>query len=80
VLEPGQLQAGQMLVLEQRPFPGWPLTRVMDVLYRRTLDRAELHALAELPLVPNWRKLVDRRLESNAVEDWNKRLQGLADA
>lgn len=78
VLEGGHLQAGQSLLLEQRPFPRWPLPRVMEVLYRRTLDRAALLELAELPLVPNWRKLVERRLETNAVEDWNKRLYGSA--
>jgi len=79
VLEPGQLQVGQALVLEQRPFPRWPLTRVMDVLYRRTLERDALVELAELPLVPNWRTLVERRLQANAVEDWNKRLYGATD-
>lgn len=76
VLEPGELQAGQSLMLEQRPYPRWSLTRVMDVLYRHTLDHAALRELAELPLVPNWRKLVERRLEVNAVEDWSKRLYG----
>lgn len=80
VLEPGELQAGQSLMLEQRPYPRWSLTRVMDVLYRHTLDHTALQELAELPLVPNWRKLVERRLALNAVEDWNKRLYGAPDA
>lgn len=52
----------------------------MDVLYRRPLERADLLELAELPLVPNWRTLVERRLQNNAVEDWSKRLDGLANA
>ena len=76
VLEPGILEAGQMLSLEHRPFPRWSLTRVLDVLYQRTLDQAALHELSELPLVPSWRKLVDRRLRERTVEDWNKRLYG----
>jgi len=80
VLEPGELQVGQALLLEQRAYPRWPLTRVMDVLYRRPLERADLLELAELPLVPNWRTLVERRLQNNAVEDWSKRLDGLANA
>ena len=80
VLEPGELQAGQALLLEQRAFPRWPLTRVMEVLYRRPLERAELLELAELPLVPNWRTLIERRLQSNTVEDWSKRLDGLANS
>jgi MOSC domain-containing protein YiiM len=77
VLEPGCLEAGRMLVLEHRPHPRWPLTRVLEVLYRRTLDQAALHELSELPLVPSWRKLVERRLGQRSVEDWNKRLYGI---
>ena len=76
VLEPGTLQAGQFLTLEHRPFPRWPLSRVLEVLYQRTLDQAALLELGELPLVPNWQKLVERRLSQNSVEDWNKRLYG----
>ena len=76
VLEPGTLEVGQLLTLEHRPFPRWPLSRVLEVLYQRTLDTAALQALSELPLVPSWRKLVDRRLQQRAVEDWNKRLYG----
>jgi len=77
VLEPGALEPGQMLSLEHRPFPRWSLTRVLEVLYQRTLDQAALHELSELPLVPSWRKLVDRRLQERRVEDWSKRLYGL---
>jgi len=50
---------------------------VLEVLYQRTLDQAALHELSELPLVPSWRKLVDRRLQERRVEDWSKRLYGL---
>ena len=76
VLEPGTLEAGQTLILEHRPFPRWSLTRVLEVLYQRTLDQTALHELSELPLVPSWRKLVDRRLHQGTVEDWSKRLYG----
>lgn len=79
VLEPGTLEAGQVLSLEHRPFPRWSLARVLDVLYQRTLDQAALIELSELPLVPSWQKLVERRLSQHSVEDWNKRLYG-ADA
>ncbi|MCQ4308829.1 MOSC domain-containing protein [Pseudomonas stutzeri] len=76
VLEPGALEAGQLLILEHRPFPRWSLTRVLEVLYQRTLDQTALHELSELPLVPSWRKLVERRLQERTVEDWSKRLYG----
>lgn len=76
VLEPGELEAGQMLNLEHRPFPRWPLSRVLEVLYQRTLDQTALLELSELPLVPSWQKLVERRLNQHSVEDWNKRLYG----
>jgi MOSC domain-containing protein YiiM len=77
VLEPGYLKAGQALVLEHRPFPRWPLTRVQELLYQRPLDQVALRELRGLPLVPSWRDLVERRLELGVVEDWNKRLYGV---
>jgi len=78
VLEPGTLEAGQILCLEHRPHPRWPLSRVLEVLYQRTLDQDALAELRELPLVPSWQKLVSRRLSQQCVEDWNKRLYGAA--
>ena len=44
VLEPGQVEAGDELVLLARPYPDWPLPRLAALLYRRTLDRDELRA------------------------------------
>jgi MOSC domain-containing protein YiiM len=61
----------------ERPQPAWPLTRIIALLYRRTGDRADLAAMADLPeLAEGWRVLARRRLERNAVEDWSKRLAG----
>ncbi|MGL1161798.1 3-alpha domain-containing protein, partial [Vibrio parahaemolyticus] len=40
------------------------------------LDKTELSQLAELPLVESWGKLVERRLETGEVEDWEMRLVG----
>lgn len=80
VLEPGYLEAGQPLLLEHRPFPRWPLPRVIDLLYRHPLDQAALRELRGLPLVPNWRDLVEKRLELGVVEDWNKRLYGVPES
>lgn len=76
VLEPGQVQAGDLLELLERPYPDWALPRLTALLYRRTLDPAELRAALELPLVPSWRQLFERRLAQGATESWESRLGG----
>lgn len=76
VLEPGPVQAGDVLELLERPWPDWPLTRLAGLLYRRTLDRAELEAALALPLVPSWRKVFECRLEQGRTENWDVRLHG----
>lgn len=77
VLEAGTLQAGDAITLVARPHAHWPLSRVIEVLYHRTLDANLLRALAALPqLPPSWQKLVARRLEQGEVEDWDRRTQG----
>ncbi len=76
VLEPGALESGQMLSLEHRPFPDWPLQRLNRLLFDRVLSREALEPALQLPLVPSWRKLLERRLASGRVEDWKKRIEG----
>ncbi|KAF1702090.1 MOSC domain-containing protein [Pseudoxanthomonas suwonensis] len=76
VIETGQVQAGDDLVLLERPHADWPLPRLMDLLYRRTLDQDELRAALTLPLVPSWQRTFERRLEQGQTESWESRLQG----
>lgn len=77
VREPGLVAPGDGLVLVERRAPDWTLMRLWRVLYRNRLDRAELAAMAALePLSPGWRALAQRRLDSNRVEDWARRLNG----
>lgn len=77
VLEEGAAEAGDRLRLEARPQPHWPLTRIIDLLYTRTLDMEALAALAALPeLAQSWRMLAARRIETRAVENWDRRLHG----
>jgi MOSC domain-containing protein YiiM len=78
VLEPGTVQAGDTLALLARPHPQWPLPRLAELLYRRSLDLMELQAALALPLVPSWRKLFERRLEQGGIESWESRLGGPA--
>lgn len=75
VLREGHVAAGDELVLEQRSQPAWPLARLLDALYRRTLEVPLMEELAVLPeLTDGWRSLFRRRLDSGTVEDWRKRL------
>lgn len=78
VLEEGALWAGADLLLQARPYPEWPLARLIDLLYRPSLDVAELRAARVLPLPANWQRLLDRRLGSGVVESWVSRLEGPA--
>ncbi|KVE29807.1 molybdenum cofactor sulfurase [Burkholderia singularis] len=77
VLDEGWVGPGAGLALRERPHPQWPLARVLDVLYRRTLDAAALEALLRVDALPaSWRGLFERRLITGAAEDWTKRLDG----
>ncbi|QNN46302.1 MOSC domain-containing protein [Thermomonas brevis] len=78
VLRPGSARAGDALALAERPYPGWTLQRLAALLYGRTLDPALLEPALRLPLVPSWRKLIERRLQQGAVEDWSRRIDGPA--
>ncbi|HCH0718584.1 TPA: MOSC domain-containing protein [Vibrio parahaemolyticus] len=76
VLEEGEIGAGDEIILCERPYPEWPLARIMGAFFTGCLDRKELTQLSELPLVESWGKLVERRLETGEVEDWEMRLVG----
>ena len=78
VLRPGSARAGDVLALAERPHPDWPLARLASLLYQRVLDPAQLEPALALPLVPSWRKLIERRLQQGAIEDWGKRIDGPA--
>ena len=76
VLEQGLIQAGDDIVLIDRPQSGWPLTRLLSILYRDTLDYPALEAIAALPeLAIGWRDIAQARILNRAVESWQKRLQ-----
>jgi MOSC domain-containing protein YiiM len=78
VLEPGTVAAGDSLTLVERPLPGWPIRRLVGLLYKNGLDRDLLAEAATLPLPRSWTKLVEARLSRGAVEDWSSRLEGPA--
>ncbi|WDY56154.1 MOSC domain-containing protein [Pseudomonas sp. PSKL.D1] len=76
VLEPGVAQAGDTLQVVERQFAAWSVARLSSVLFDKRLEPELLSECLALPLVPSWRKTLERRLEQRQVEDWNKRLQG----
>ncbi|WP_137128442.1 MOSC domain-containing protein [Roseomonas sp. HF4] len=77
VLEPGEVAADARPRLERRPHPGWPLTRLVGLLFHDMLDPAALAEAAALPeLAERARDLFARRLATGAIEDWAPRLDG----
>lgn len=75
VLEEGEVEAGCMLTLLDRPHPAWTIARINRLFYHDTLNIAALRELSALPgLTPSWRRLVENRLSRLAVEDWRRRL------
>jgi MOSC domain-containing protein YiiM len=67
------------LSLQHRPLPEWTLLRVLELLYRDTLNRRALLTLSELEgPSPNLRNLAIKRLETGCVENWQGRLFGPA--
>ncbi|MEN1939603.1 MOSC domain-containing protein [Luteimonas sp. MJ246] len=76
VLQPGVAEAGDTLRLLERPWPDWSLDRLNRLLFDRVLDPLALEPLLELPLVPSWRRLVERRLQLHTVEQWGPRIDG----
>lgn len=76
VLEPGQARSGDTMHVLARPHPDWPLGRLLEMLYHRTLDRELLEQAATLPLPESWTRLIHNRLRTASVEAWDKRLIG----
>ena len=76
VVQSGTARAGDTLALLERPCPDWPLRRLTRLLAERVLDPAQLREALELPLVPSWRTVLERRLAFRQVEDWGRRIEG----
>jgi MOSC domain-containing protein YiiM len=56
VLEEGSVEAGEPVVLLERPAPAWTIGRAMRAMQRRQVDAAEAAALLEVPgLSDAWR-------------------------
>lgn len=76
VLQEGVVGAGEHLQLVERAHADWPLSRLSAVLFDKRVESELLRECLTLPLVPSWRRTLERRLEQGQVEDWAPRLQG----
>ena len=76
VLEQGVVSAGDSLQRVERPFADWSLARLSAVLFDKQVETELLRECLALPLVPSWRRTLERRLEKGMAEDWGPRLQG----
>jgi MOSC domain-containing protein YiiM len=75
VLEPGKVTQGDIFDLTDRPQPDWPLSRMIHYLFAEPLEYDMLEDLAGITeLSPNWQQLFQRRIDSEAVEEWKYRL------
>ncbi len=79
VLQPGQITVNDKLHFQDRPLPEWTLHRILELLYKDTMNRQALTALSRLTgPSPNLHKLAINRLETGSVENWQGRLYGPA--
>ncbi|MGN7735395.1 MOSC domain-containing protein [Ensifer sp. 22564] len=77
VLRAGVVTAGDKLILIDRTSPDWTVARVWRTFYIDPLNPTELAGIAALDrLAAGWRAHATRRLETNSVEDWTRRLTG----
>lgn len=75
VLEEGRVGPGDGFHLLERPHGDWALERILEVLYRDTLNVEALRQLTAIScLTESWRTLAQRRLERRSLEDWTRRL------
>lgn len=76
VLEEGHIGIGDDILLQERKYPEWSLSWIMETIFSGCLDRNRLEEILELPLVDSWKKLIANRIELRSVENWTLRLYG----
>jgi MOSC domain-containing protein YiiM len=63
VIQEGAVQAGDSVELVDRPNPGFPFLRLVDIVYHGRASQQELEQLARMPgLASQWRELAQNML------------------
>jgi MOSC domain-containing protein YiiM len=79
VLREGHLQAGNTLVLIERPSPNWTVAAANEVMHHRLDHRQAALDLANcIHLSPRWRTKLERRARTGTIESSVARLDGSA--
>lgn len=77
VLEEGTVRAGDLIALQDRPQPGWSLSKVIAARFNPRLDRQTATALSEIEeLSASWRSGFARKSNPDYAEDTAARLVG----
>jgi MOSC domain-containing protein YiiM len=76
VLRQGFICSGQSITLHSRPYPQWPLKRLLQIIRDGDCDTNTLKAVLNIPLTESWHSLFQKRLETASVESWIGRLDG----
>ena len=75
ILEEGDIEAGDVALLLERPEGDWTIRRLWEVMYRDAMDLEVLGKMAGLEtLSQSWRELARQRISRRTVEDWRPRL------
>jgi len=76
VMEEGTLSAGDSIVLEHRPHPDWPLTRLIRALFGDPLNYPLLEEMTALPeLASSSKDIAIKRLATRTLESWRIRME-----
>lgn len=78
VLREGQVQAGNPLILMERPHPNWTVSSANMVMHHQTNDRQAAKDLADCNyLSSRWREKLKRRALTGIPENTSSRLEGI---
>lgn len=72
VLQEGHIQAGDALLLQERPYPDWSIQRMNDTLQGKA-DKADIKALQEAEFTPeSWQSSLEKQLAGTPIDDTSR--------